>query len=71
MSNEAIVVIEREINALANDEKRLDRQLEKFEPDTDAYRGAHQAKDVVQGRIKALRMAIAVLNAKPLEGLRR
>jgi prefoldin subunit 5 len=70
VSEEAIVVLEREIDALDEYRKRLDRQLEKFAPESDDARGAHQARDVVQGRITALQAGIAVLKGKPSKGLR-
>jgi hypothetical protein len=64
------MVIEREISALNDYERRLDRQLEKWPTDSDDWRGAHQAKDEVRGRIMALRAGIAMLQNKPVKGLR-
>lgn len=61
MSEEAIVVLQREINWLDHYEGQLDRQLEVFPPDSKDAHGARQAKDVCKGRIKALQAAISVL----------
>jgi hypothetical protein len=64
MANSAIIVLEREVSALAAYQRRLDRQLEKWPADSDKARGARQANDVCRERIGELRAAISVLRGK-------
>lgn len=59
--DEALIVLEREINGLANYERQLERQLEKFPADSKDARGARQAQEVVRQRRVALKAAIRVL----------
>jgi hypothetical protein len=64
MASGAIMVLEREISALATYERRLDRQLEKWPSESDKARGARQAKDVCIERTRELRAAVSILRGK-------
>lgn len=58
----AIIVLEREMHAVAEMERTLKRQLEVFPPDSRDYRGAKTALDVARNRISALKAGIKALN---------
>jgi hypothetical protein len=71
VSEEAIIVLEREINWLSNYERQLDRQLEVYADESKDALGARQAKESVQGRIKVIQGAIdALKRLSPTKGSR-